>query len=355
MEDCSGSRDLGFTESVANHCLLKHSFGVYWHIGIIRSSNVLKRNDVITALKILVQKQEVLQMRIVPTGHSGERKLNYQYKLMEDPQKIDIDFVTFETIADWPIYISRDHDTRKIDCLNGPLWRCVLCHVEENNACAEYPQEYVFLLKFHHAIIDGKSAFDLLYRQFLPILSAVINGTEAEKIICFVPHTKSVEEMFMEPSKRKNPVPWYLKWGIDLFRWKTRICKPQRLPTCMFPDEFGQADKNDGEPICVPRIFDQDICKAVIKSAKHQGVTVHSIMLSAGSVAFSETAEAARVTLPNCFSQAWPIDLRKFLNLGAPEPLGNLHLLVCLNINAQLTVLLMIFGHLVRNYTQLLS
>ena len=317
-----GGRILGFTETVDHHFLSKESVGVYWHIGIIQTTDELQDVDVITACKILVRKQEVLQMCIVPS----ENNADFLFKPMDDQEKIDYESITLKNKNVWPVIISQDHDARKIDCLNGPLWRFIFCRVEETDKCADFPHEYVVLIKLHHAICDGKSAFDMLYRQYLPILSALINGAAAENIIPFVPQTKSVEELFLTASKLANPLPWYIKFGVDLYRWKNRICKQPDKRRFMFPDEGTPVDEDlRSEPVCIPKVYDKEICDAVLRAAKSHGVTVHTVLLSAGAVAFRETADAAGIAIPETITQMWPIDLRKFLTHITPQPLGDIH------------------------------
>ena len=322
VDGVQSGRPLGFAEASDYFLGTTESAGIYWHVGIVITNQPLTDDDVKKACTILVRKQEALRMRVVPLEPWAE----FQFKPMEGPEKIDFDAVTIKTKHDWPALISEDHDTRKIDGSNGPLWRFILARVEEVPNNDEFSHECVMLMKFNHCIIDGNCAFDLLYRQYLPILSAVINGGDAENVIPYVPQTKSVEETFLTPQKLKNPVPWYIKLGLDLYRWKNRVfSKPSNLVYKFSDDPLLSDEEVEKEPVCVPKIFDESICGPVIESAKAHNVTVHCILLNAGVVALCRTAESAGIILPATFLQAWPVDLRKFLDYKTPQPLADLH------------------------------
>ena len=322
---CTKGRHLGFLESLDQLFISKNSSSIYWHAAVISTTQPLKESSVLTAFKILVRKQEALQMRIVPENGSEENPTEFLFKPMDDPEKIEFESVEFKTKHDWPMFISKDHDSRKIDCSNGPLWRAILGKVELADTREEMLYEYIILLKFHHAIADGKSVFDLLYRQFLPILSALVNNGDAESIIPFVPQMKSVEELFLSVGTLKNPIPWYIKLAMDIIRWKNRTFKQSEETLFMFPDDPIPCETDLAkEPTCVPTVFDKDVSGNAIAAAKSHGITVHCLLLSAGAIALCRTAKAARTQLPSTFKQMWPVDLRKFLNYTTPQPLGDI-------------------------------
>lgn len=178
--------------------------------------------------------------------------------------------------------------------------------------------QYVILLKFIHTFVDGLSVFDLLNRQFLPILSAVINGEDAENIIPFIPQTKSLEDMFPQTH---TSFSCFTKLQLDYLRWKHRTFKSAQFPLYMFPDETPSFSiQTAKEAPSIPKIFDKDICVSVIAAAKQHGVTVHCVLLSASALALAKTAKQADVKLPGTFVQAWPISLRKHLDFKWPLP-----------------------------------
>ena len=57
---------LSFSGSVHQLFVTKYSYDIYWHIGIIQSTNPLQERRVAKALKILARTQEALQIRILP-------------------------------------------------------------------------------------------------------------------------------------------------------------------------------------------------------------------------------------------------------------------------------------------------
>ena len=328
VDDCGRGRPLGFGEAFDHVFVSTKSTGICWFIGVMSTSQELEENIFIKALKVLVQKQEMLQMRIVPLDDSKENPTEFLFKPMTDIEKIDFKSVQFKTKHDWPMFISEDHDSHKIDCTNGPLWRAILGKVEATDVSMDEDtnHEYILLLKAHHSIADGTSANDLIYRQFLPILSALSNGSDAESITGFVPLTKSVEQLFLPAKSQSNPVPWYYKLGIDFIRWKTRTFNQNETPALMFPDDPMPPETSPPkEPTCVPTTFDQNVTGNAIKAAKSHGVSVHSLLLTTGAMALSRTAKAARIELSSTFKQVWPIDMRKYLGYTTPQPLGDIH------------------------------
>ena len=245
---------------------------------------------------------------------------------MEDTERIDFESKVIKTVNDWPTVIAKEQDIFPLDTVNGPLWRFILCRIEENEKQEGFAYKYVILLKFHHAIADGKSASDMLYGQYLPILSAVINKVDPENIIPFVSQTKCVEELFLMHTQLANPVPGYMKLLVDIYRWKNRVFGYLSKPMYRFAEEGDiSQEENTQEPECIPRVFGVNVCGAVINAAKERGVNVHCVLLTAGVVALCRTAKTAGIEMPTIIKQAWPIDLRKFLDYKSPQPLGDIH------------------------------
>ena len=305
-----------FSASLTDMC----SSAIYWHTAVINTSRAFKDDDVIAACKIMVRKQEALQMCILPTDNNSQSTLQFRYVPMKIPEKIDFESTAIKSKEDWPTLTSKYHNEHKIDIVNGPLWRIILAHVAEAEASFPEVHQYVILLKFIHTIVDGLSVFDLLTRQFLPILSAVINCENEENIVPFVLQTKSVEEFFPQA---KVSLPCCTKLRLDFLRWKHRTFNPDQCQVYMFPDETPSfTTKNPNEAPCIPKIFDEKICVSVIAAAKKHGVTVHGVLLSAGALALAKTAKQAAVKIPVSFVQTWPISLRKHLDFHTPLPLG---------------------------------
>lgn len=183
------------------------------------------------------------------------------------------------------------------------------------------------MLKIHHSICDGKSTFDLLYQQYLPILSSLVNGMNAENIIPFVPQSKSAEELFSIPAQLKSPVLCYKRClQSGLCCWKTRSHSSSDRQLYMFKDDVLPPEEDRGkEPYCVPKVFGKEICVPLMDAAKRHGVTIHCVLLQASALAFCRTAMAAGVTVPGSFTQHWAIDIRKHLKDKSPKPLAILN------------------------------
>ena len=269
--------------------------------------------------KILVRKQEVLQMRIVPSDHERDYSDLFRFEPMETPEQLDISTVSVKTKDDWADIVSDDHAENKIDVVNGPLWRIILVNVKETVIDEEFPYQYVILLKFIHTIVDGLSVFDFVNRQFLPILSTLLNGEIAEDIVPYIPQTRPIEELFPEAQK---PFSFFTNLQLNCLRWKNRVFKPNSLPDYKFPEECLPNKGSVKETLLVPTILEKDICDAVILAAKTHAVTVHCVLLSAGTIALSRTAKQAGVKLPSVIRQTWPVSLRKHLDFQSPEPLS---------------------------------
>ena len=205
----SRGRTLGFAESMHQLFVTKYSTCIYWHVGVIQSKRPLQVTHINKALKILARKQEALQMRILPLNPKQKNPTEFKFEPMVDPQKIDFEVISMSSKADWPNVISQFHVVKKIEHADGPLWRFILGQVDtkEKRNDTEHANEYVLLFQFHHAIIDGKSASDLMCHQLLPILSAVANGHDAENMFPFVPQTKSLEGLFCVEGKIAEPSP----------------------------------------------------------------------------------------------------------------------------------------------------
>ena len=290
-------RQLGLAESLQHLFVTKYSHGIYWHIGVLQSTLSLRQSDVEKALKILVHYQEAMQMRILPLDPKQANTFEFKFVPMVDPHRIDFDVMNMKTKDEWPTIINQDHVDNKLDHVNGPLWRFILGHVDGKKIghSDSDVHEYVLFLKMHHAIVDGVSASDLLYHQLLPILSALVNGRDAEKMFQSISQTQPLEQTFLSRSKLYNPVPWYFRLGARVLRWKNRTFKPFEIPTLRFPEEDISTDEFGA--VCVPKTFGQEMSEMVIKMAKSNGVTVHSVLLVAGAMSFSRTAEEAGIKL----------------------------------------------------------
>ena len=273
MADNNGNkreRQLGFMESVHHLLATKYSYCIQWHIGIIQSTTPLLEHYVKTALKLLAHNQEALQMRILPLDAKLNNATELKFQPMVDPYRINYEIIRMKSKDDWPNVISNDHLLNKIDTTNGPLWHFILGQIdrENNRNTSLCGHEYVLFLKMHHGICDGVSASDLMCQQFLPILSALMNEREAQNLFPFLPLLKSDEEMFLSKKKQQNPIPWYLNVKVNVLRWKNWIFKQPEIPLFKFADEKLSSEEPPPYPVCVPKVFGQDISESVINLAR---------------------------------------------------------------------------------------
>ena len=298
-----------------------HGAGLYVHLGIYQSSSRIKEEDIKEAMTMVTRHQEALQMRIIPEPEKG--KLAYRFEVRDDPFDINFKSVVLENKLDW-VRVVKDGVPETIDFKNGPLWSTTFCQIEEQTGNDDYPYQFIVIHKSHHAIADAVSVFDMLYRQFMPFLSGVVNKTGCEGIMPVVPLMKTNEELFLTKKQMKNPVPWYMKLAFSLFRWKNRKFGTSNLPKFCFEEDNFQPDESAEFPPfeCIPFAFDKELTNDVIKSSKLNGVTVHCALLAINSLALSATAAKAGVKLPKSIRTAWPINLRRFLGWETPQPLG---------------------------------
>ena len=310
-------RQLGPFECIVTNLTIKHSTAIFWHAATFHTAHPLGEHDVINACKILARKQEVLQMRIVPDDDAPNYTHDFHFELMDNPEQIDFSFVKIKTRPDWPTLATDDHEERKFDVVNGPLWRIILAKVErtEDN---EFPHEYVILFKFVHAIVDGLSVYDFVNQQFFTVLSALLNGGDAEESIPYSQQVKPIEELFPES---KQPFNFFTKMILYFLRLKNRKFKPSPLPDYRFPDEQTPKKELTKDTLLVPIQFEKSLCDAVIVAAKAHAITVHSVLLCAGVIALSRVADDAGVKLPSLIRQIWPVSRRKDLCINTPGPL----------------------------------
>ena len=358
-----------------------------WYIGVIQTSTFIQDDVFRETFKIITRKQEMLQMRIVPTLNEHGDVIDLQFQLREDPEDIDFEVVSLRSKDDWPVVVARENTTKQWDTANGPLCRFILgrvakepgvcteepgvcteepgvcteepgVHDEEPGVCTEepgvhdevpgvcteepgvhdeepgvcnedpgdqivhYQYEYVIFLKCHHSLTDGASSFSTVNQLIIPTLSSLMNGNPIEQELPFCPLTKSVEELFLDQSRLKDPVPWIVRKMIDVYRWFNRNFRSEPQSLFKFPDEnLSHDDNQESESRYIKKIFSKELCDAVISSAKRNGISVHSVLLFVGVLAFSRTAKAASVDIPTSLQQVWPVDLRKFLNNETLQPL----------------------------------
>ena len=327
-------RPLGPHETFFHHLAHKYNSCLYIHVAVINSSHKLLPEDVKKAFLILAEHQEALRMRIVP---DEDEHLSYRFMPMEDPTQLDMRITTLKRKNEWPTVVTEE-SKHYLDCYNGPLWRVVMANVEEIEAeedvlpCESH--QHIIFVVLHHSISDGTSGFDLVYRQFLPILSALVNkGHYDDDSLPYMQLTKPTEELCGLKSERntsKTIIPWYKQLHLDVLRWKNRNIREKYvyMKKFCFPDEHERTISNIlKEPLCKPVLFGREITSCIMEAAKLKRVSVHSIILGVSSVALCATSEEAGIILPKTIKHSWPVNLRRHLGLTSPQPMA-LH--ICL-------------------------
>ena len=326
-------RRLGYSE--ARHYLSKAAASI-WSVGISQTAQEWKTEHIITALKIIVRKQEALQMGIVEqfTGDGNESELCFQP--FRNPEAFHFEEITVKNKDAWTDIMMQYKD-KPFDYVNGPLWRFIIARVEstrirkgsddyQNTDTCESGDslfELICLVQVDHIIADGICVIDVLNQQFFPILSAVIKGENADDIIPFIPFANSIEDYVLGPGQAMNPVPWYRKLFLDAYRWINRTFRAEtETPMYKFKDEaLPTLDQPDKASLYMGTRFSVELTDSVIRAAKRHNVSIHLVLLFANSLAFSRTAFAAGVPLPRTFRQLWPIDLRKYADFPEGHPI----------------------------------
>ena len=322
-------RRFGLTDTFYHHILTKVGMSYYMHVGVFQSSEKLSEPDIKDALITLVKSQEMLQMKFEAIP---DENFSFKYVPKEDINNIDLQVKPISSLDEWKKFCENSTDV--LDLEKGQLWKVYYLPVAETNVDTQLPIEFVIVFVAHHAICDAISVFDLLYRQFMPILSAVTNKKDATQVVPLIPMLEPNEVIFQGTKKDPQHLPWYIKLGLDLLRWKNRTFggiasfpkfkyAEDKLPT--IEELASNVPQGKLGASVYTLIFDNDLTSSVIKSAKSHGVTVHSVLLAVNSLALCATAEEAGIALPKKINQGWPTDLRRYADIVSPQPLS------CLN------------------------
>ena len=322
-------RALGFSEE---RIFKTSTAATMWEICFVESTRPLDDESIIAACKILVKKQEALQMCIIET-HMGDNESKIRFEPMKSLDKINYEAVKISHRKNWSDVLMQNRD-QKWDFENGPLWRLILARIEDTSKGQEvgksddtkmFPFKNIFYFTIQHTIADGLSIVDAFIFQFLPILSAIMKGEEAENVIPFFPLEKTIEEYVLEPGQLQYPVPWYRRLFLDAWRWVARtFTASAEVPVTLYKfedDSLPTVDEPDKETLYILDLFSREFTDSIILSAKKHRVSLHAVFLFANSLAMCRTAKAAGVSLPKSFKTFWPMNLRKYANFQDRQPL----------------------------------
>lgn len=184
-----------------------------------------------------------------------------------------------------------------------------------------YKYEIMFVM--HHQFVDAVSGYDLLYRQFLPILNKIINKLPIDDVyLTPLELTPSYEEdiLGLVSSADKKPA-WYLKAIVNLVRAKNRAFHGLgRRPSIAaegspFLDEKGMG--------IFKFSLSEELVGKILHERRAKDVSVHSILVAGLSFAIIRLMQDLGQPLPKKIGSGWPIDSRKKLaKFKSPQPLG---------------------------------
>ena len=310
-----------------HHMITKCGWGFYAHIGIFQASERISYHVIKEAFTTVVQKQEILQMKFMNVPDN-------KFKFIRSDRVSDIDMevkpLTF--LTDWVHFCRKSLD--QIDIENGHLWKLFYLPVDSERKETEFPFDFVLVFVSHHGIADATSVFDLLYRQFLPVLSALVNHSDTSDVLPFIPMLEPAEVIFKVNADIPDRLSLYDRLMKQVSSWKNRSFGGIKArPLLKFkedaslpPKEELRAKLPEGKFSSTLNAFflNEDLTSSIITSAKRHTVTVQSILLAANSLALCKTSKLAGVTLPKKIVQLWPVDLRKYTQIKSPHPLSAL-------------------------------
>ena len=324
-------------------------------VAIVRSEVELTRDVLLEALTILTRFQPALRMRIVTDSRKQDK---LPAKRFVEMTNIDNGMKITEGVnrKSW-LYIAEDELVDPFSVEEGPLWKLSYIGFE---ACAstrnsregtqqaspmsEYsttlpldstlllqhnrslrrtftqPHEGALIFKIHQAIADDLSIFDLLNKQFLPILNGVLTSSdylEYYKVPLFMLPT--AQESFRE----KKKVTWQFK--LKFKKSKTANNGSSQTPNFQPLWKLGPAEEVSEEQAIgriLPFALKDFSSKGFIERCTQHGVHLHAAMVTACAAAVSIQAFTNKLAVPQEIHCCFPIDLRQFRTLNSPHPLG---------------------------------
>lgn len=289
--------------------------GTYVQVTVLDSKQNLPEFVVRKALKALSSHHYLMQARVVK---AADGSLSYaSIENMDDEGDwIQLELLSASSVGDWRSLIAEDLK-HPLDMVNGPLWRAkwISCPADGNTFC------YVFVIVAIHSIIDGKVGVDLSTNQFLTLVHAILEGKEASLPIKPIFFTYPNDTVFLnvssETSMKDFPVPWYVRVVGDFGFWIIeKMLKYRRSDTTPL------VSTNTNDAFYTFEI-DTETSTKLRNLTKHEGVTIHSVLLVLLGNALKDAEKEGLLKQP--FSKIiYPIDLRKFNDElhARPLPMG---------------------------------
>ena len=303
--------NLDFTEALLYELQEDLQLYIFTQTLIVNSSQQITHDQVKEALLCLTRHYEALQMTVKQDESLGA--CGHHFVKRENPEDIHVLYTPIQSISDWVHVVNNQENQTLVK--QGDLWNVNFCPIENPNTSGEEQNEYqsVLIFAFSHVISDAKSIFDLLMHHFMPVLSSLMNGEEVH--LENVPLGKSVEEMFFSERERQSQVPWYMRWGLKLMKWGMKKMKYNTIKLICKDDSESCLEDANEIPVILPILFSKELTSSIIKAAKSNGVSVHSVILIANTLALCQCMEKEGIKIPKCHKTYWPVDMRKYTEL----------------------------------------
>ena len=291
----SKGRPLGHSEQLLMTQERHLEMALYVSVNVIESKNEIEAQQIANAFQ-QASKMNFLMRACVKSDTDNNnapcfRPISDQQ--LEEEDWMRIDEISLDDEEGWEREIPK-FMKEKFEYENGPLWRVVWAKIKNSK------NKYILFFICSHAIIDGKSGFNLISNQIIPIL----NGEKSECNPIYF--GKSQEEIFygfnqQEMKISNRPMSFLLRTMGKLFSWKIYLSRliwgeAQPCPIHHYYEKF---------------VIEQRESQNFINICKSRGKSVHSVLMVLYYNAIEKTNVKFRI--PATGSMVfYPADLRKF-------------------------------------------
>ncbi|XP_065061534.1 uncharacterized protein LOC135688555 [Rhopilema esculentum] len=338
-EGSNCGRELGlqelFYETMNNRFDTSH----YFEYAVLHANYRITDEDLIATLKILVNFQPFLRMKVagkIESDRPPTRKApvdDPNTRLYFEPCEVDYKNVLRirkrtsvddleEIVREEEIFLSRPERYG-----DGPRWRVVFNmpnYVNGRSTKSGDSYRYELFFGMQHQFVDAVSGFDLVYRQLLPILIKVINNMPVDDVFLHpLDLTPTFEEEILGDAQSADKRPaWYTKAGITLLRKVNKVFKSRHFGRPPIVSEGSPFPNEKGMGI-FKYYFGESLVERILYERKNHDVTVHSILLTGFSFAMIRLLLDQGLPVAKDIISGWPIDSRKKLpKYKSPQPLG---------------------------------
>ena len=269
--------------SVSEHCLDIHYYnkptkiGVLFSCDVITSLNEISLEMIKKAMRILSLHHQLLKS-VIEADENGD----LYFKVLSPEKSINTDdwlSIRSEKIRNIRSWVSFIDPMTEMGFVKGnPLWEIVWCDVDES----QDRFTYVLILKAHHAIMDGKSNFDFICNQFLPLLREIVQEVDIFSVKLPVERfPKSFEDIFINLEKNlpfsKVPESRIHKWLFTFLFWKHRRFDVTIKDKTIRLAPYSKFHENVRDHI-YPLILTKELTSSLLRFCKSAGITVNNIV-----------------------------------------------------------------------------